>query len=102
MHNRLNQKCISFLLNRKEKTSLILYNSLEDVLLNFYFFFTWNCFPMSDKNKMQAVKNQNEWISSIEEAISKKNLKHYEYKHFHNIQKIGNGPFGKVYRANRK
>jgi hypothetical protein len=27
-------------------------------------------------------------------------IKYYEYKDFRNIQKIGNGNFGKVYRAN--
>jgi hypothetical protein len=57
---------------------------------------------MSKKNEIQALKNSNEWISLIEDAISKKNLECYEYKHFHNIQKIGNGAFGKVYRANKK
>ena len=44
--------------------------------------------------------NSNEWINWIEEAISKKHIKGYEYKHFRNVQKIGNGGFGKVYRAN--
>ncbi|CAB4379727.1 unnamed protein product [Rhizophagus irregularis] len=36
----------------------------------------------------------------IEEAISKKHIKYYEYEHFSNIEKIGFGAFGKVYRAN--
>ncbi len=44
----------------------------------------------------------NEWINWIEEAISKKHIKYYEYKHFGNIQKIGTGRFGIVYRANWK
>ena len=44
----------------------------------------------------------NEWINWIEESISKKHIKYYEYKDFSNIQKIGNGNFGKVYRANWK
>jgi hypothetical protein len=57
---------------------------------------------MSDKNKLQIIENQNERISWIEEAISKKYIKYYEYKDFSNIQKIGHGQFGKVYRANWK
>ncbi|CAB4379848.1 unnamed protein product [Rhizophagus irregularis] len=57
---------------------------------------------MSNKIEIQAVKNSNEWIGLIEDAISKKNLECYDYKHFHNIQKIGNGAFGKIYRAEKK
>ena len=54
---------------------------------------------MSDIIEIQTAKNSDEWI---EEAISKKHIKYYEYKHFHNIQEIGQGSFGKVYRANWK
>ncbi|POG63506.1 hypothetical protein GLOIN_2v1845867 [Rhizophagus irregularis DAOM 181602=DAOM 197198] len=43
------------------------------------------------------IEDPNEWI---EEAISKKHIKYYEYEHFSNIEKIGFGAFGKVYRAN--
>src|SRR4051794_40608222 len=57
---------------------------------------------MSDKNKLQTTENPNEWVSWIEEAISKKHIKYYDYNHFHNVQKIGNGGFGKIYRANWK
>ncbi|GET58533.1 kinase-like domain-containing protein [Rhizophagus irregularis DAOM 181602=DAOM 197198] len=46
--------------------------------------------------------NSNEWIDWIEEAIAKKHIKYYDYKHFNNIQEIGFGNFGKVYRANWK
>jgi hypothetical protein len=56
---------------------------------------------MSDKNK-QATENQNEGISWIEKAISNNHIKYYEYKNFRNIQKIGHGNFGNVYRANLK
>ena len=56
----------------------------------------------NNKNEMDATKNQNEWISWIEEAIYKKHIKYYEYNDFHNIQIIGYGQFGKVYRANWK
>ena len=50
------------------------------------------------------MENSNEWINWIEEAISKKHIKYYDYKHFRNVQKIGNGDgaFEKIYRANRE
>ena len=48
------------------------------------------------------MENSNECINWIEEAISKKHIKYYEYEHFSNIQEIGSGGFGKVYRANWK
>ncbi|CAB4385543.1 unnamed protein product [Rhizophagus irregularis] len=38
----------------------------------------------------------------IEEAISKKHIKYYNYKDFFNSEVIGSGGFGKVYRANWK
>jgi hypothetical protein len=41
----------------------------------------------------------NKWI---EEAISEKYIKYYDYKGFSNIKEIGHGGFGKVYRANWK
>jgi hypothetical protein len=47
-------------------------------------------------------ENSNEWINWIEKAISKELIKYYEGQHFHNIQEIGSGGFGKVYRANWK
>ncbi|CAB4437442.1 unnamed protein product [Rhizophagus irregularis] len=48
------------------------------------------------------MSETNEWSKWIEEAISKKHIKHYEYNHFKNIQEIGIGGFGKVYRAKWK
>ena len=51
---------------------------------------------------MQATNDSNEWINWIEEAVSKKHIKYYKYKDFRNIEKIGNGNFGKIYRANWK
>ncbi|PKK73448.1 kinase-like protein [Rhizophagus irregularis] len=51
---------------------------------------------MSQNNQ---IDNWDKWV---EDAISKKYIKHYEYKHFINIQEIGTGSFGKVYRANWK
>ena len=43
-----------------------------------------------------------EWIDWIEEAISKKHIRYYEYENFNDIKEIGCGGFGKVYRANWK
>ena len=57
---------------------------------------------MSNSNKMRDAKNTNEWMNWIEEAISKEYFRYYEHKHFSNIQNIGTGGFGKVYRANWK
>ena len=48
---------------------------------------------------MQAAIDSNEWIV---EYISSKNIKYYDYKHFSNLEVIGKGGFGKVYRANWK
>ena len=46
--------------------------------------------------------NSSEWNNWIEEAIAKNYFKYYEYKHFSDLQVIGLGGFGKVYRANWK
>ena len=57
---------------------------------------------MYNNNEFKITENSNEWINWIEEAISKKLIRYYEYEHFHSIQEIGSGGFGKVYRANWK
>jgi hypothetical protein len=49
-----------------------------------------------------VIGNSNEWINWIEESIEKKQIRYYDYNHFNNIQEIGSGSFGKVYRANWK
>ena len=41
-------------------------------------------------------------INWIEQCIKEKHIKHYDYKKFSNIVKIGSGGFGQVYRANLK
>ncbi|CAB4415529.1 unnamed protein product [Rhizophagus irregularis] len=51
---------------------------------------------------MQTTKNTNEYINWIKEAISKEYFRFYEQEYFSNIQCIGIGGFGKVYRANWK
>lgn len=45
------------------------------------------------------MSETNEWADWLEEAISKKHIKYYEYEYFSNIQEIGVGGFGKIYRA---
>ncbi|CAB5384490.1 unnamed protein product [Rhizophagus irregularis] len=57
---------------------------------------------MSNNIELKDAENTNEWVNWIEEAIVKEYFKCYEYKHFSNIQEIGSGAFGKVYRANWK
>ena len=56
---------------------------------------------MSDNAEIQA-SNSNEWANWIEDGIAKKHIKYYEYSHFKNVQEIGRGGFGKVYRVNWK
>ncbi|CAB4388095.1 unnamed protein product [Rhizophagus irregularis] len=51
---------------------------------------------------MSGTKNINESTTWIEEAVDNKLIKFYEYKEFKNIEQIGAGGFGKVYRANWK
>ncbi len=48
---------------------------------------------------MQVTDNSNneQWF---EEVIANRYIKHYEYQHFSNIQRISSGAFGIVYRAN--
>ena len=51
---------------------------------------------------MQNKDISNGSINWIEEAISKKHIKPYEYKDFSNFQEIGSGTFGTTYRVNWK
>ncbi|CAB5377685.1 unnamed protein product [Rhizophagus irregularis] len=48
------------------------------------------------------MQDSNECINRIEEAIDNEYFKHYEYKHFSNIQEIGSRSSGKVFRAEWK
>lgn len=50
----------------------------------------------------QEGENTNEWVDWIEESITKGFYRFYEYKYFSNIQEIGSGGFGKVFRAKWK
>jgi serine/threonine protein kinase len=51
---------------------------------------------------VEFINNSNDWNKWIEEAISRKLIKYYEFRQFHNVQEIGSGGFGKVYCANWK
>ncbi|PKK62195.1 kinase-like protein [Rhizophagus irregularis] len=53
-------------------------------------------------NSTELISNSNGLNKWIEEAISKNFFKYYEFEQFYNIQEIGSGGFGKVYRANWK
>ena len=57
---------------------------------------------MSDNIKSDVIVNSNEWIDWIEEAISKKHIKYYEYEYFHDFKEVGTGSFAQVYRVNWK
>ncbi|PKY45422.1 kinase-like protein [Rhizophagus irregularis] len=48
------------------------------------------------------MQDSNECINRIEEAIDNEYFKHYEYKHFSNMQEIGSGSSGKMFRAEWK
>ncbi|GES87639.1 kinase-like domain-containing protein [Rhizophagus clarus] len=53
-------------------------------------------------NNAEPINNLNDWNKWIEDSISRKFIKYYEFKDFSNIQEIGFGDFAKVYRANWK
>ena len=57
---------------------------------------------MSYNTQVQSVNNPNVWIKWIEDAISNDHIVYYDYKHFNNVQIIGSGAFGKIYRAKWK
>ncbi|CAB4395942.1 unnamed protein product [Rhizophagus irregularis] len=48
------------------------------------------------------MSEMNEWSKWLDEAVTKKHIKYYEYEHFKNIQVIGFVSFGKVYRTKWK
>jgi hypothetical protein len=57
---------------------------------------------MPNNTGLKVFDDSNKWINWIEKAIAEKYIKYYKYEDFSNIQEIGAGSFGKVYRANRK
>ncbi|RGB39550.1 kinase-like domain-containing protein [Rhizophagus diaphanus] len=57
---------------------------------------------MFSNTEFRFNKNSNEWNDWIEEAIYKKHIKNYECEYFYNVEEIGYGSFGKVYRTNWK
>ncbi|PKY14702.1 kinase-like protein [Rhizophagus irregularis] len=50
----------------------------------------------------RSIKEIEEWINWIEDAILKNHIKHYDFKSFSNFKVIGSGCFKEVYRANWK
>jgi hypothetical protein len=42
---------------------------------------------------VELINNSNDWNKWIEEAISRKLIKYYEFKQFHNVQEIGSEKF---------
>ncbi|EXX72240.1 uncharacterized protein OCT59_024004 [Rhizophagus irregularis] len=57
---------------------------------------------MANNPELKVISKSNEWINWIEESIVKKQIKYYDQKLFNNIQEIGSGNFGRVYRASWK
>jgi hypothetical protein len=55
---------------------------------------------MPDNTEIQDSEDTNRWTDWIEEAIVKEYFKDYDYNHFSNIKSIGQGGFGKIFRAN--
>ncbi len=49
-----------------------------------------------------TLPNKDESIRWLEDGIRNEHIMLYEYKHFNNVQQIGFGGFGKVYKANYK
>ncbi len=49
-----------------------------------------------------SIKESDIYIDWLEKSIASEYFKFYEYTDFKNIQPIGNGAFGKVFRANWK
>lgn len=55
---------------------------------------------MPGETEIQDNDDAKQWIDWIEEAIVKEFFRYYEYKNFSNIKSIGQGGFGKIFRAN--
>lgn len=53
----------------------------------------------NNKDELQTSRNSDKWT---EEVISKNNIKYYEYNNFYNIERIDDGDYENVYRANIK
>ena len=66
------------------------------------FYYISTMYNNNNDNEIQDTENADEWIIWIEEAIAKGYWKYFEYEHFSNVQEIGSGASGKVFRANWK
>ena len=49
--------------------------------------------------KMTLSSDTDKWVQWIVDGIAKDYIDHHDYNEFQNIQHIGSGGFGKVYRA---
>lgn len=54
------------------------------------------------KDKNTKVEDLNYYVNWLERSITEEHIELYEYSDFENIQLIGSGAYGNVYRANRK
>jgi hypothetical protein len=57
---------------------------------------------MSDATGFEDAIESNEWVKRINDTIAEDYFKSYEHRHFSDIQEIGSGSLGKVYRASWK
>ncbi|RGB24454.1 kinase-like domain-containing protein [Rhizophagus diaphanus] len=53
-------------------------------------------------SKYTKIKDLNYYIEWLEKSITEEHIELYEYSDFKNIQLIGSGAYGNVYRVNRK
>ncbi|GBB94301.1 hypothetical protein RclHR1_23290001 [Rhizophagus clarus] len=56
----------------------------------------------STTHMIVTENSYDECVNWIEDAITRKYFKYYEYNHFNNVEVVGSGSFGKVCRANWK
>ena len=48
------------------------------------------------------IRDQDNYVDWLEKSIANEHIKYYEYSDFNNIQQIGSGASGNVFRANWK
>ena len=53
-------------------------------------------------SKNVKIKDLNYYINWLENSITEEHIKFYEYLDFKNIQLLGNGSYGSVFRVNCK
>ena len=73
----------------------------KKVLHKIIFFFKPKIF-FKKMSRNTKAKDLNYYIDWLENSITEKHIKLYEYSDFENIQPIGSGSYGNVVRVNRK